>query len=203
VSGSYRKIVIVLALFLLMVHLSAASKLAVNQTEPIQCATPQCNSEEKFVQIDGLSEDEWIIRAIWLEENAAFVQSGEIYSKLYTATGKKEYLFKEVSSNIYSKTDLSESLKKLKKWTTANPNDLAGRRLLLALYMNMKLFDEATKISIYLLEHSDQDSDLELAANPYFFSGQYKKGVELLSKLYRSTKNERVLLRIVAVYAQY
>ena len=202
-SGSNRKTVIILALFLSMVYLSAASKLADKQTEPTPCSTPECSGEEKFVLVDGISEDEWIIRAIWLEENAAFSQSGEIYSKLYTATGKKEYLFKEVSSNIYSKTDLSESLKKLKKWTTANPNDLAGRRLLLALYMNMKLFDEATKISIYLLEHSDQDSDLELAANPYFFSGQYKKGVELLSKLYRSTKNERVLLRIVAVYAQY
>ena len=202
-SGSYRKTVIVLALFLSMVHLSAASKLAVKQTESIECTIAPCSDEEKFVLVDGISEDEWIIRAIWFEDNADFLQSGEIYSKLYIATGKKEYLFKEVSSNIYSKTDLSENLKKLKKWTTAHPDDLAGRRLLLALYMNMKLFDEATKISIYLLEHSDQDSDLELAANPYFFSGQYEKGVELLSKLYRSTKNERVLLRIVAVYAQY
>ena len=202
-SGSYRKTVIVLALFLSMVLLSAASKLAVKQTESVQCSTPECSDEEKFVLIDGLSEDEWIIRAIWLEELAAYSKSGEIYSKLYAATGKKEYLFKEVSSNIYSKANLSDSLKKLKKWTAANPDDLTGRRLLLALYMNMKLFDEAAKISIYLIEHSDQDSDLELAANPYFFSGQYEKGVELLSKLYRSTKNERVLLRIVAVYAQY
>lgn len=202
-SGSYRKIVIVLILFLSMVHLSAASKLAVVQTESIKCSTPECSDEEKFVLVDGISEDEWIIRAIWLEENAAYTQSGEIYSKLYAAIGKKEYLFKEVSSSIYSKAKLSESLKKLKKWTAANPDDLAGRRLLLALYMNMKSFDEAAKISTYLIEHSDQDSDLELAANPYFFSGQYEKGVELLSKLYRNSKNERVLLRIVAVYAQY
>ncbi len=202
-SGSYRKTVIVLALFLSVVYLSAASKLAVKQIEPAQCSTPECSNEEKLVVVDGISEDEWIIRAIWLEENAAFSQSGEIYSKLYAAIGKKEYLFKEVSSSIYSKAKLSESLKKLKKWTTAHPDDLAGRRLMLALYMNMKSFDEAAKIGIYLLEDSDQDSDLELAANPYFFSGQYEKGVELLSKLYRNTKNERVLLRIVAVYAQY
>ena len=198
-SGSYRETVIVLALFLSMVHLSAASK----QIEPIQCSTPECSDEEEFVLVDGLSEDEWIIRAIWLEELAAYSKSGKIYNKLYAATGKKEYLFKEVSSSIYSKAGLSESLKKLKKWTTANPDNLAGRRLLLALYMNMKLFDEAAKISTYLVEHSDHDSDLELAANPYFFSGQYEKGVELLSKLYRSTKQERILLRIVAVYAQY
>ena len=202
-SGSYRKTVIVLALFLSVVYLSAASKLAVKQIESIQCSTPECSDEEKLVMVDGISEDEWIIRAIWLEELAAYSKSGEIYSKLYAATGKKEYLFKEVSSSIYSKAKLSDSLKKLKKWTAANPDDLAGRRLLLALYMNMKSFDEAAKISTYLIEHSDQDSDLELAANPYFFSGQYEKGVELLSKLYRSTKNERVLLRIVAVYAQY
>lgn len=203
-SGNYRKTAIVLTLFLSVPHLSAASKLAANQVELTQrCETPECVAKEKIVLIDGLSEDEWIIRAIWLEENAAYGKSGEIYSKLYAATEKKEYLFKEVSSSIYSKTNLGKSLKKLKKWSAEHPDDLAGRRLMLALYMNMKSFDEAATIGIYLLEHSDQDSDLELAANPYFFSGQYEKGVELLSKLYRNTKNERVLLRIAAIEAQY
>ncbi|MEA3455807.1 MAG: hypothetical protein U9R26_04820 [Campylobacterota bacterium] len=203
-SWNYRKTAIVLTLLLSTAHLSAASKLAANQVDLTQqCAAPECIDEEEFVIIDDLSEDEWIVRAIWLEENSAFKQSGEIYSKLYIATGKKEYLFKEVSSSIYSKTNLSESLKKLKKWSAEHPDDLAGRRLMLALYMNMKSFDEAATIGTYLLEHSDHDSDLELAANPYFFSGQYEKGVELLAKLYRKTKNEKILMRIAAVEAQY
>jgi hypothetical protein len=157
----------------------------------------------RVVLIDGISEDEWVIRAIWLEENGAFSQSREIYSKLYTATGKREYLFKEISSSIYSNTHISESLKKLKAWSLEHPDDLAGRRLLLALYMNIKSFDEAEKIGNYLLKHSDKTSDLELAANPYLYAGDYKEGVKLLRKLYKKTKNEHVLLRIAAIEAQY
>ena len=177
-------------------HTSGPAKM---QQHPIG----QKGDQEKICIIDGLSEDEWIIRAIWLEENGAFGKSREVYGKLYAATGKKEYLFKEVSSSIYGNTHIGESLKELKAWSARNPNDLVGRRLLLALYMNTKSFDEAAKIGSYILKHSDKDSDLALAANPYLYSGEYRKGVELLKKLYRKTKNENVLLRIAAIEVQY
>ncbi len=190
-------------LFLSLISASIASELSAKHLGSTQNSTKTNTIPEKIVMIEGLSEDEWIFRAIWLEENSAFVQSAEVYVKLYAATGKKEYLFKEVSSRIYSGRNVSESLKKLKKWTTENPDDLAGKRLLIALYMNQNSFDEATKVGAYLLKHSDTDADLELAANPYIFSGNYTKGVELLEKLYRNTKNDKVLMRIAAINAQY
>jgi len=181
------------------------SASASERTQPGATAGEQTRSRQsdKPITIEGLSEDEWIIRAIWLEENGAFEKSREVYGKLYAASGKKEYLFKEVSNSIYGNTHISESLKKLKTWSDKHSDDLVGRRLLLALYMNLKSFDEAAKIANYLLKHSDKDSDLELAANPYLFSGNYKKGIELLNKLYRKTGNEKVLMRIAAIEAQY
>ncbi|MEA3492061.1 MAG: hypothetical protein U9R27_09200 [Campylobacterota bacterium] len=204
-SWNYKKIVISSLLTLAMASHTLAVGLSENQAVEPQHSTDNDGSiyKKKFVIIEGLSEDEWIIRAIWLEENHAFLQSGEIYNKLYEATAKKEYLFKEVSSSIYSKSNVSESLKKLKTWSDLHPEDLTGRRLLLALYMNEKSFKKAEEIGTYLLKHSDKASDLELAANPYLFSGNYKKGIELLNKLYRRTKSEPVLLRIAAIQAQY
>ena len=203
-SGNYFKVALsVLLLCWVSGSAAGASELKSAKNRAAQNQTNSDNKNKKSVMIEGLSEDEWIIRAIWLEENGAFAKSREVYSKLYDATGKKEYLFKEVSSSIYGNTHIGESLKKLKSWSDAHPDDLAGRRLLLALYMNAKSFDEAAKIGNDILKHSDKDSDLELAANPYLFSGDYKKGAELLMKLYRKTKNENVLMRIAAIEAQY
>ncbi len=202
-SWNYKKIALFSILFLSITFFSIASELSVKHVEPRLNASNESVAKERRIAMEGLSEDEWILRAIWLEENAAFEKSAEVYSKLYIATEKKEYLFKEVSSRIYAGGSVGESLQKLKKWTTTNPNNLAGRRLLLALYMNEKLYKEAAQVGAYLLEHSDEDADLELAANPYIFSGNYKKGVELLNKLYRNTKNEKILMKIAAINAQY
>ncbi len=152
---------------------------------------------------DDVSEDEWIVRALWFESNGFFEQSALIYSGLYEATEKKEYLFKEVSSSIYGKSGVGESLRKLKEWSEKNPDDLIGRRLLIALYMNEQSFQEAEKISTYLLKHSNKDSDLELASNPYLFLGKYDKAVALLEKLYKKTKDETILIRIAVIEAQY
>jgi tetratricopeptide (TPR) repeat protein len=161
------------------------------------------SNHEKFLFIEDISEDEWIIRAIWLEDNGVYSRSGKIYSKLYEATNKKEYLFKEVSSSIYSKNGVSIGLKKLKSWSEKHPNDLTGRRLLMALYMNERSFKEAQKIGRYIISHSDKASDLELAANPYLYLGEYKEAVEILDKLYKKTKNENILIKIAAIEAEY
>ena len=193
----------VLAVTLMIAGTVSAAETSSGYMKAAQSPTVKNSGRNKHVAIDGVSEDEWVIRAIWFEEQGAFEQSREIYDKLYTATGKKEYLFKEVSSSIYGKTKVKESLGKLKRWTLAHPDNLAGRRLLIALYMHEKAYSEAQKIGIDLIKRSDKDSDLELVANPYLFSGNYKKGVELLNKLYSKTKNEMVLLRIAAIMTQY
>ncbi len=192
-----------LSIILLTTESVMAAELSSANINTAKISTSNDKRHEKNIIIDNLSEDEWIIRAIWLEENRVFSRSREVYDKLYEATGKKEYLFKEVSNSIYSKTSISQSIKKLKVWSDNNPNDLTGRRLLMALYMDNRSFKKAQKIGSYLVEHSDDASDLELAANPYLFLGEYKKGIELLSKLYRKTKNENILIKIAAIEAQY
>ncbi len=161
------------------------------------------NQNKEPILIDNISEDTLVIEAIWLEEQSAYIQSANIYSRLYEATGKKEYLFKEVSSRIYSKDRVKESLAKLKQWSDLHPDDLVGKRLLITLYLQEKSYENARLLGATLIESSDKIEDLELVATSYLYEGNYKKGIELLDKLYRKTKNEKVLLRIVAIMTQY
>jgi pentatricopeptide repeat protein len=159
-------------------------------------------SQEPFV-IDGVREDVLIIEAIWLEESGDISGSAGIYSDLYRVTKKKEYLFKEVSNRLYNQNMVGDSLKKLKKWSASHPNNLIGKRLLISLYLQEKSYDDAIMVSATLIENSDKDEDLELVASSYLYSGEYKKGVELLNRLYQKTNNEQVLLRVVAIMTQY
>ncbi len=182
-----------------------ATEISSKMEESISIATNTKNTNTKApaVEIEGMREDAWVMQAIWLEEQLAFVQSAELYSKLYEATGKKEYLFKEVSSRLYSKDKVQESLAKLKDWSSIHPDDLVGKRLLIALYLQEKAFADAKIVGAKLIESSDKAEDLELVASSYLYEGDYKKGIELLNQLYSKTKNEKVLLRIVAIMTQY
>jgi len=156
-----------------------------------------------FVISAKAQEDELLMKAILLEENLAFIKSADIYGELYKDTNKKEYLFKEISNRFYTQDKVAESLKKLKKFNLSHPKNLIGKRLLISIYLQEKSYDDARIVGSKLIESSDRDEDLELVASSCLYSGKYKRGVELLSKLYKKNNNEQVLLRIVAVMTQY
>jgi len=194
-----------LLLFTIITSSIFATEISTQLDTSIKIPDVSHKSQEsvKPILVDGVREDTWVIQAIWLEEQSDFINSAELYSKLYNATGKKEYLFKEVSSRIYSGDKVQESLAKLKQWSSSHPSDLVGKRLLIALYLQEKAYSEAKIIGATLIEASDKEEDLELVATSYFYEGEYEKGIELLDELYRKTKNEKVLLRIVAIMTQY
>jgi len=198
-----KKLLIVTYLLIGIVHATEISSNKMNSPISIATGTNNPNTKTTPIVIEGVREDAWVMQAIWLEEQQAFIQSAELYSKLYEATGKKEYLFKEVSSRLYSQDKVEESLEKLKLWSSSHPNDLVGKRLLIALYLQEKAYADARIIGATLIESSDTAEDLELVASSYLYEGDYKKGVEILNKLYKKTKNEKILLRIVAVMTQY
>ena len=66
------------------------------------------------------------------------------------------------------------------------------------------LFDEHRQIkeakieAEYLIEVSSEAKDLDLASNPYLYSGEFKKAIELLNKAYVKSSNEDVLIRMVS-----
>ena len=55
----------------------------------------------------------------------------------------------------------------------------------------------------YLIEMSSEARDLDLASNPYLYSGDFKKALDLLETAYKKTSNENVLLRMTVVMDEY
>ncbi len=150
-----------------------------------------------------LSEDELIIRGLLYEEYRAFDRSRFIFGQLYDTTGAKVYLFKEMTASLFSKTNIDESIKRLKIWDKAHPDTLEVKRFLIPLYLTANRVGEAKKEAEYLLEKSDKVMDLELASNPFLYTGEFKRALELLSKVYEKTSNEDVLLRMVVIMDEY
>ena len=150
-----------------------------------------------------LSQDELIIQGLFFEEYKAYEKSREIFAKLYDDTGVKEYLFREMTASLLSGTHIVESIDRLKLWDKKHPNSIEVKRLLIPLYLTNRQVKEAKKEAEFLIEASDIPMDLDLASNPYLYTGDFKKALDLLNKAYVKTSNEDVLLRMVVVMDEY
>jgi len=150
-----------------------------------------------------LSEDSLIIQGLLFDEYKAYENSRRVFAKLYDDTGAKEYLFREMTASLLSGKHISNSIKRLMLWEKKNPDTLEVKRLLIPLYLTNQQVKEAKAEAEYLIERSTEAKDLDLASNPYLYSGEFKKALELLDKAYKKTSNEDVLLRMTVVMDEY
>jgi tetratricopeptide (TPR) repeat protein len=150
----------------------------------------------------NMNEDELIVQAIFYEQNNDFKKSNYYYKKLYNETGKDEYLLKELKTALYSGVT-SDNILKLKEYVATHPKNLVAKRLLLSSYLYEKKYQEAKEVSRLLLAESNEAVDFELSANPYIFTKEYPKAVELLTEAYEKTYNENILLKITTILVNY
>ncbi|MGB5505120.1 MAG: hypothetical protein WBM70_00380 [Sulfurovum sp.] len=150
-----------------------------------------------------ISEDELIIRGILYDEYRAYENSYTVYKKLYDDTGAEIYLFKEATSALMSRTHILESITRLKLWDKKNPNRIEVRRLLIPLYLTIRQVKNATIEAEYLLEQSKEPMDLDLASNSFLYAGQFKRALELLSRVYESVPREEILLRMIDIMDEF
>ena len=148
------------------------------------------------------NEDELIMKAIWYEQQGDFKRSNAYYNELYNATNKKEYLFKELTTALYTGSKL-KNLSKLEAYSVEDPNNIKIQRLLLSSYLNEKRYDEAKTVAKRLLSKSTEAVDFELSANPYIYTGEYLHAVKLLTEAYNKSTNEDILLKITILLANY
>jgi tetratricopeptide (TPR) repeat protein len=154
-------------------------------------------------ELQLISEDELIMRGLLYTEYRAYENSRQVFGKLYDMTREKEYLFREMASSLLGRTHISESIERLKVFDKAHPDMLDVKRLLIPLYLTNQQIKEAKSEADYLIERSDKAGDLDLAANPYLYSGEFKKAVDLLQRAYEKSNDEDVLLRMVAIMDEY
>ena len=154
-------------------------------------------------EIRVLSEDSLIIQGLLFDEYKAYENSRRVFAKLYDNTGAKEYLFREMTSSLLSGKHIENSIKRLQSWDEKHPDTLEVKRLLIPLYLTNKQVNEAKIEAEYLIERSSEARDLDLASNPYLYSGDFKKALDLLDTAYKKTSNEDVLLRMTVVMDEY
>jgi tetratricopeptide (TPR) repeat protein len=154
-------------------------------------------------ELQMISEDELIVRGLLYTEYRSYENSRRVFGELYDMTKEKEYLFREMASSLLGRTHISESIKRLKQFDQTHPDMLDVKRLLIPLYLTNQQVKEAKTEAKYLIERSDKASDLDLAANPYLYSGEFKKVVDLLQRAYEKSNNEDVLLRMVTIMDEY
>jgi len=150
-----------------------------------------------------ISEDSLIIQGLLFDEYKAYENSRRVFAKLYDDTGAKEYLFREMTASLLSGKHIENSIERLRLWDKKYPDTLEVRRLLIPLYLTNQQVEEAKIEAEYLIERSSEPKDLDLASNPYLYSGEFKKALKLLDKVYKKTSNENVLLRMTVVMDEY
>ena len=150
-----------------------------------------------------VSDDELIIRGLLYDEYKAYSNSREIYAKLFNATKEEIYLFKEARASLLGKTHVYESIRRLKEWDDTHPDTPEVQRLLIPLYLTVNQVSSAKIQAEYLLERSNKSIDLELASNPFLYSGEFKRALRLLSKVYETRPREMILLRMVDIMDEY
>jgi tetratricopeptide (TPR) repeat protein len=150
-----------------------------------------------------ISEDELIIRALLYDEYNAYENSYQAYKKLYDDTGAEIYLFKEATSSLMSRTHILESITRLKIWDEKNPDRIEVRRLLIPLYLTIRQVKNAMIEAEYLLEQSKEPMDLDLASNSFLYSGNFKRAVELLTRVYETVPREEILLRMTEIMDEF
>jgi len=150
-----------------------------------------------------ISDDELIIRGLLYDEYKAYGNSREVYAKLFDTTGEEAYLFKEARASLLGRTHVYESIKRLKAWDDTHADTPEVQRLLIPLYLTVNQVSSAKIQAEYLLERSTKPIDLELASNPFLYSGEFKRALGLLSKVYEARPSEMVLLRMADIMDEY
>ena len=150
-----------------------------------------------------ITEDELIVRGILYEEYKAYENSYQVYKKLFDETGVEVYLFKEATSSLLGSKHILESIERLKTWDEKHPNKIEVRRLLIPLYLTSRQIKNAKNEAEFLLEQSTAPIDLDLASNSFLYAGEFKRALELLSKIYETIPRESVLLRMVEIMDEF
>jgi len=150
-----------------------------------------------------ISEDELIMRGLLYDEYKAYENSYQVYKKLFDDTGAEVYLYREATAALLSRNHIVESIVRLKTWDEAHPNTIEVRRLLIPLYLTIRQVNNAKIEAEYLLEQSTEPVDLDLASNSFLYSGDFKRALELLSKIYETVPKEEILLRMVEIMDEF
>jgi tetratricopeptide (TPR) repeat protein len=150
-----------------------------------------------------LSDDALIVQGLLYDEYKAYENARQVYATLFNRTKAEVYLFKEATASLLGRTHVYESIKRLKAWDNTHEDTPEVQRLLIPLYLTVNQVGSAKIQAEYLLERSTNPLDIELASNPFLYSGEFQRALKLLSKVYEAMPREEILLRMADIMDEY
>ncbi len=160
---------------------------------------------ESNVSEAASDEDTLIIRAIISEDRQDYNTSRDLYERLFTLTGKKEYLIREAQDALMSRQNVQRSIANLTRWVTEHPVDHDKKLYLIlaALYLQADALHEADEIvDAYLTQGEVETEALEEFGTLKIQLGEYADALKLLEKAYAQSPSEETALRIATLYVE-
>ncbi len=153
-----------------------------------------------------LDEDTLIMQAIASEERQDYNTSRDLYERLFTLTGNKEYLLREAEDALLSRQNVQRSIANLTRWVTEHPTDHDKKLYLIlaALYIQADALHEADEIvDAYLTKGEVETEALEEFGTLKIQLGEYADALKLLEKAYAQSPSEETAVRIATIYQTY
>ena len=179
------------------------SILFVMTTGLLSSAAVTVNGGSTPLPTPASSEDALIVQAVLSEGAGDLNASRDMYEKLFTLTGNKEYLIREAQDALSQKSDQARSIANLTRWVTRHPtdHDKTLYLVLAALYLQTDALSEADEIvDAYLTQGEVDPRDLEEFGALKIQLGEYADALKLLQKAYEQSPTEENALQMAALY---
>lgn len=145
-----------------------------------------------------LEEDEYILYALHAEELKEFDAASKLYGVLYERSGKKEYLYHSLSTQMQS-GDFDALLTRTHTLLEENPDDLEIMRFEVLALIQKKEYDMAKEKALLLVDRSNAPEDYLLVSEIYIKQGRYDIAVKYLESAYTINYDERILDKMTII----
>lgn len=143
-------------------------------------------------------EDIYILTALRLEEVRNYSAAAEMFKKTYDKSDKKEYLYRSLQNSLAAKKS-EDVIKTIDDLAEDNIYDFELMRLKIIALVELNRLDEATTLSLSLVEKSNKVDDYLLVSDIYVKQKKYDTAVKYLESAYVKDYNEKLLDRIAIV----
>jgi len=143
-------------------------------------------------------EDEYILYALYAEEQKEYDAASTLFGVLYDRSGKKEYLYRSLSAQMQS-GDFDALLTRTNTLLKEIPDDLEIMRFEVLALIKKKEYDAAKEKALLLVDRSGVPQDYLLVSEIYIKQGRYDMAVKYLESAYTINYDERILDKMTII----
>lgn len=143
-------------------------------------------------------EDEYILYALRAEELKQFSTASKLYDVLYTRSGKKEYLYRSLSTQLQS-GELDALLARTSQLIEQDAADLEVRRFEVLALLKKQEYELAKEKALRLVEMSHEPEDYLLVSESYSKQRRFDQAVKYLEGAYAIDYDERILDKMAII----